>query len=109
MSDDGISGWGWKQNALIRVDSKTKTATYTPEYFAVKHYTQYVTPGSEILAFVNNKDEKTPVMIIKNPQGKLSIFAGNFNKEAKEITVKIGAKYLEVNLPGHSLNSFQMN
>ena len=32
------SSWGWKQNALIRVDSKTGTITYTPEYYAVKHF-----------------------------------------------------------------------
>ncbi|MDA3881620.1 MAG: hypothetical protein PF436_14625 [Prolixibacteraceae bacterium] len=33
LADDGVSGWGWKQNALIRVDSKNRTATYPPEYF----------------------------------------------------------------------------
>ena len=35
LYDGGFSGWGWKQNALIHVDSKAGTATYTPEYYAV--------------------------------------------------------------------------
>ena len=33
LADNGESPWGWKQNALIRVDSKARTFTYTPEYF----------------------------------------------------------------------------
>ena len=27
------------------------SATYTPEYYAVKHYSHYVTPGSKVLAY----------------------------------------------------------
>ena len=32
LCDNGESPWGWKQNALIHVDSKSRTATLTPEY-----------------------------------------------------------------------------
>ena len=27
LCDEGTSGWGWKQNALIHVDSKTEAVT----------------------------------------------------------------------------------
>jgi len=108
LYDDGVSGWGWKQNALIRVDSKTKEVTYTPEYYAVKHYTQFIPKGSKVMAFKNNKEEKTPVMVVSNPQGKYVVFAGNFNDASKDLTVKINGKYLSVSLPAHSLNTFQM-
>jgi hypothetical protein len=30
LADGGVSSWGWKQNALIRVDSKIRAATYPP-------------------------------------------------------------------------------
>ncbi|PTN09484.1 beta-glycosidase [Mangrovibacterium marinum] len=109
LADDGVSGWGWKQNALIRVDSKAKTATYTPEYFAVKHYTRYLAPGSKIMAFKGGKEDKFPVMIVKNPQGQYLVFAGNFNDENKALTVQIGERFLNVTLAAHSLNTFQIS
>ena len=34
LTDKGESPWGWKQNALIRVDSEKRTFVYTPEYYA---------------------------------------------------------------------------
>lgn len=108
LSDDGMSTWGWKQNSLIRVDSKTRTATYTPEYFAVKHYSHYIRPGSRILASKNNKEDKISIIVAMNPQSKYIVLAGNFNDESRNITVKLEDKYLNVTIPAHSLNTFQM-
>ncbi|MFB6343700.1 glycoside hydrolase family 30 beta sandwich domain-containing protein [Saccharicrinis sp. FJH62] len=108
LYDDGVSGWGWKQNALIRVDSKSGTATYTPEYYAVKHYCNYITPGSKIVASKNDKRDKLSIMLAKNPEGRYIVLAGNFKDESRDITVKMNGKYLNVNLPAHSLNSFSM-
>lgn len=51
LCDEGTSGWGWKQNALIRVDSKTGAATYTPEYYAVKHFSNKVVSGTKVLQY----------------------------------------------------------
>ncbi|MCE4566624.1 beta-glycosidase [Maribellus sp. CM-23] len=108
LADDGVSGWGWKQNALIRVDSKAKTTTYTPEYFAVKHYTHYLAPDSKVVAFKNGKEDKLPVMVVKNPEGQYVVFTGNFSDENKEVTVKLGKQFLNVSLRPHSLNTFQI-
>lgn len=109
LADDGVSGWGWKQNALIRVDSKAKTATYTPEYFAVKHYTHFLVPDSKILAAKEGKKDKLPVMAVINPEGKYLVFAGNFNDESKKLTVKLGERFLNVTLKPHSFNTFQVS
>lgn len=106
LADDGVSGWGWKQNALIRVDSKNSTATYTPEYYAVKHYTHFITPGSIIVDSKSGKEDKLPVLVVKNTRGKYVVFAGNFNDENKDVSVKIDGKYLNVSLKPHSLNTF---
>lgn len=108
LYDEGVSGWGWKQNALIRVDSKTRKATYTPEYFAVKHYTRYLTPGSIIKAFKPGKEDRLPVMLATNPNGEDLVFAGNFNEQSKTISVKLEGKFLNVALPPHSLNTFKV-
>ncbi|MGQ8335328.1 glycoside hydrolase family 30 protein [Sunxiuqinia sp. A32] len=108
LADDGISGWGWRQNALIRVDSKTKTAIYTPEYYAVKHYTHFMLAGSKILATKNGKEDKMPVMVIKNPEGQFVAFAGNFNDDSKELCVSLSDRFLNVKLQPHSINTFQL-
>lgn len=108
LSDNGESTWGWKQNALIRVDSKTRTFTYTPEYFAVKHYAHYIASGSEVLAYKPEGDDKKPVLVVKTPAQKYVVIAGNFKEESQKLTVKLGKRYLEVVLTPHSMNTFEM-
>ncbi|NMA75408.1 MAG: glycoside hydrolase family 30 protein [Bacteroidales bacterium] len=105
LADEGVSTWGWKQNALICVDSKTRTYTYTPEYYAVKHYTNFISPDSRVIAF-NGRDTKLPILVCKTPKNKYIVIAGNFTDEVKDITVKLGEQYLNVQLPSHTLHTF---
>jgi glucosylceramidase len=108
LADEGVSGWGWKQNALIRIDSKSKMVTYTPEYFAVKHYTHFVSPGTKLVASKESGADKLPVMVFVTPQKKYVIMAGNFNDEAKVLSVKINNQYLTLKIPAHSLQTLAM-
>lgn len=108
LADNGISGWGWKQNALIRVDSKRHTFVYTPEYYAVKHYSHFIAEGTEIVAWKGQKEDKLPVLIVKLKAKKYAVMAGNFNGNNKDISIGINGKYLNVTLPAHSLNTFIM-
>lgn len=109
LTDEGSSGWGWKQNALIRVDAKARTATFTPEYTAVKHYCNTITPGSRLLAFQPTGVKKLPVLIFMTPENKQVMVMGNLNDTPQTIAVKLGTKVLQVTLPGHSFNSFVEN
>lgn len=106
LADSGVSGWGWKQNALIRVDSKKGTATYTPEYYAVKHYSHFITPGSELLAYKEAGDNKKPIVVYRSVQGEYIIIAGNFQDQSQELNLKLKNKSLNVTLEAHSLNTF---
>lgn len=108
LADNGVSGWGWKQNALIRVDSQTRTFTYTPEYYAVKHYSHFITNGTEIVAYKSQGTDKLPVLVAKTVSKKYVVMAGNFNTEKRNVSLKVAGKYLNVTLPGHSLNTFVM-
>ncbi len=108
LYDEGKTPWGWKQNALIRVDSQKGTATYTPEYYAVKHYANFIAKGSKIITQKDGKDDKIKILVAQSTEGKYTIVAGNFNDEDKDITVKIGERYLNATLQPHSLNTFQM-
>lgn len=108
LTDKGESSWGWKQNALIRVDSRKRTFTYTPEYYAVKHYCQVVAPGSRIVGYVPEGAAKMPVLAVKTPEGSYVVVAGNFGEEPKELSVGFAGKYLNVVLQAHSFNTFRM-
>ncbi len=108
LADEGKSAWGWKQNALIRVDSQKKTALYTPEYYAVKHYSRYVSPGSTLLSVKQAGNDKKPVLVFLTPQGKQIIIAGNLGDKEQRLTVKLGAKYLDLMLDAHSLNTCEI-
>ena len=108
LSDNGTSGWGWNQNALIRVDSKAHTAAYTPEYYAVKHYCRYVAPGSHLFAYQSSEENKMPLLVFLTTENKYVIVAGNLNDIPKTISLKLGDKYLNASLQSHSFNTFIM-
>lgn len=106
LPDRGESRWGWKQNALVRVNSKDRTYEYVPEWFAYRHYSNFIGDGSKIIGFKPTGDEKTPVLVAQNPDGKYVVVAGNFGEEEKAISVMIGSKYLNTTLPPHSFHTF---
>ncbi len=106
LCDNGVSGWGWKQNALIRVDSKTHTATFTPEYYAVKHYSNKVMPGSKVVQYKGKEEDNKPVLVFLTPDNKYVVIAGNFSDEPQPLNIQLGNKYLDVTLQAHSLNTF---
>lgn len=107
LPDNGESPWGWKQNALIQVDSKTRRHRYTPEYYAVKHFSNVVVPGSRMVAYKApvGKDGM-PVIVFVTPAGKRIVIAGNFSDVPKQVTVKLGRRYLNAMLQAHSFNTF---
>ena len=104
LTDNGESPWGWKQNALIRVFSDTHTFILTPEYTAVRHYSQFLTPGSQVLASLPGT-EGTPLLVCRNPQGQLLVFAANTNDTPADLSLAIGNKYLNLTLPPHSFHT----
>ena len=112
LCDNGRSPWGWTQNALIQVDSKTNKHRITQEYYAFMHYSHFITKGSKLLGYnkvkigERQRSKDIYTLLFKTAQGKYIVTAGNFADEAKSISVKMGKKYLNVTLPAHSLNTF---
>lgn len=108
LPDRGTSPWGWTQNALIHVDSQTHKFRYTAEYYAVKHFTHHVAPGSRMVGYSPKTVGNTPVVVYLTPENKYVVIAGNFNDEEKTVSVKFGKKYLNAAMPAHSFNTFVM-
>ena len=105
LCDQGRSAWGWKQNALVQVHSANCTYRYTPEYYAYKHFSHFVEPGSTLLAFYPIKDGLQSI-VFQRPDGKRVVICGNTNNEAKPLSIQLGKKYLNINLTAHSFNTY---
>ena len=105
LQDNGISPWGWTQNALIQVDSKTRQMRYTPEYFAYKHFSHFIAPGSKMIGYAGRDYNQTPVVVFKLTKG-YAVTAGNFTDTEATVNVKIGNKYLNITTAPHSFNTY---
>ena len=108
LADNGESPWGWKQNALVRVDSQNRTYTLTPEYHALRHYASFIPRGSEIIGYIPDGKEHIPVLAARTPNGHIIIVAGNFNDSPRQITVKINDRHLNATLQPHSFNTYDI-
>jgi len=108
LADKGESPWGWTQNALIQVDSKNRSMRYTPEYFAYKHFSHFVAPGTQMIGYAGRDYSKTPVVAFRKEK-TIIVTAGNFTDKPKELSVKIGEKYLHITTKPHSFNTFLLS
>lgn len=106
LPDRGESRWGWKQNALVRVNSKDRTYEYVPEWYAYRHYSHFIKEGTKIIGYQPTGSEKTPVLAAVTQEGKYVVVAGNFSDDEKIVSVNLNGKYLNVTLTPHSFNSY---
>lgn len=119
LKDDGASAWGWKQNALIQVDSKTGKARYTPEYYAYKHFSHFLTTGSKVTWYNKQKcsgymmetsekqrAKEVYTLMFDTPEGRTVINMGNFSDEEAPVSLPVGKMFLNVKLPAHSFSTF---
>jgi len=102
LDETGKSMWGWKQNSLISVDSKTGAITRNPEFYLFKHLTHFVKPGAKKL--------QTPAgfdfgLLFENPDGSVIALMVNDQDEQKPVTLEFHGSSIEFSLPPHSFNT----
>jgi glucosylceramidase len=101
LNETGKSQWGWKQNSMITVNSKTKEVNYNPEFYLMKHLSYFVEPGAYRIATSGEnclafRNRGSIVVIIYNPSGRT---------EKSFMVDKIGFK---AELAEKSFNSFKI-
>ena len=106
LIEGGISHWGWAQNSLVIVDSKTKTFKYSPEYYIMKHVSHYVLHGAKKLKTVG-KDKD--VLAFKNKDGSVAVIIANQKSENKQISIEIDDKSYSFVLKPNSINTMVFN
>ena len=102
LEREGISPWGWKQNALISVDTVAKTVTYNPEYYLMKHLCHYVMPGAYRLETPYDNEE---VLAFVNPDGKTTILVANRSNEVRNLSLEVAGRYLNLTVKAKSFNT----
>jgi glucosylceramidase len=83
----------WAQNALLVVDVSGKQLIATPAYYVFRHFSQYTDSGGKVVGTSSND-----AIAFKNPDG--TIVAVIYANAAKTITVAIGGKKLQFQMPG---------
>lgn len=107
LCDNGESPWGWRQNALVQVDTRTRTHRYTPEFYALKHFSHFVAPGCRMAAYRSyDGHDGLQSVIFVTPRHKHLVIVGNSSDEQCEASLRIGGKYLHTTLPPHSFHTF---
>lgn len=107
LCNQGRSAWGWKQNALVQVKSANLSHRYTPEFYAVKHFSNLVSPGSKMQGYVpREQTQGMPVIVFQRPDNKYVVIVGNQTNDQRTATVKLGKKFLNMTLPAHSMHTY---
>lgn len=106
LVDNGISPWGWSQNALVQVDSKTRQPRYTAEYYAYKHFSHFVSPGTQMVAYAGREYSSTPVVVFRATDGRYVVTAGNFTDSEAQYSINIKGRYLNITAAPHSFNTY---
>lgn len=91
----------WPQNAAITVDKATGNVTYTPMYYAFKHFTYYVLPGAHYVDISRAED----TVAFLNPDGSLVVELQNQTAQPKTVTVSADGRVLTVKLAPTSWNT----
>jgi glucosylceramidase len=94
----------WPQNAAIVVNTKTKSAIYTPMFYAFKHYCRFVEPKARRIDV--SGDFQMNAIAFKNPGGQIVLVLQNDGGKKQILKVKVADQAFSVKLPAHSLSTF---
>ncbi|WP_203640462.1 glycoside hydrolase family 30 protein [Levilactobacillus andaensis] len=104
---DSISTWGWHQNSMFSIDSKTQAVTRNPEYYVMRHYAHYVKPGAQVLETTGHFNSMGKAF--RNPDGQLVVVVQNALERALPFTFadpEDASKSVEATLAPNSFNTF---
>ena len=83
----------WPQNALMTVDTADGTLTLTPTYYVFRHVSQFVDPGSTVLATSGGE-----ALAFRNPSGAIVTVMYD-SGDATPYTLTAGGRTLQFDMP----------
>lgn len=103
LDETGRSMWGWKQNSLISVDSRSGEITRNPEFYLMKHLSHYVKPGARKLETPEGFDFG---LLFENPDGAVIGLLVNTDVVAMDFSIDFDGRDYELTLEPKSFNTF---
>ena len=88
--------------APVMVDTEKKTYTVNPSFYYIGHFSRFIEPGAKRLKCVNDVNSGIYSLAYKNPDGRIVVVIQN-EGWVTETAVCVDGKYVNVNLPGHSI------
>ncbi len=85
----------WPQNALLTVNTSSKTLTVTPVYYVFRHVSQYVDPGARRVGTTGGD-----ALAFKNPDGSIVTVLYN-SGAAKRAILAVADKKLQFDMPAN--------
>jgi glucosylceramidase len=95
----------WPQNSAVVVDRKTRKVSYTPMFWATKHFSGLVDPGARL---VETSGRYTDRIAFVNPDGSVIVELLNASAEPVQFNIVISEHGLATKLPARSFASVQL-
>ncbi|GGI15081.1 glycosyl hydrolase [Galliscardovia ingluviei] len=105
--DDQDSTWGWWQNSLFTITADTHEVRRNPEYYIMRHFSQYVKPGATVLGTTGHFNSMG--IAFRNPDGSLVVVVQNALDHAMPFTFadpEHNEHSVQVTLEARSINTF---
>jgi len=84
---DRPSTWGWSQNSLVLVDAQTRTHSFTPDYYTLKHVCHFVEPGARRVKAESWSGHDNALAFVNPDGGQVLVFQ---NDQSHPLPLRIG-------------------
>ena len=103
LDETGKSQWGWKQNSMISIDSKTKAIVYNPEFYLMKHLSAYVAPGS--VKLLASGDADNTIAFYNEADNNVVLLTYNDKDKGQELNIAVNEQVIKAALQAKSFNT----
>lgn len=104
LAPEGRSTWGWQQNSMVVVNPANGKVTYTPEFYVMKHHSNFIAPGAVRLGLAG--PWAANAVCFANPDGRLAMVIANPFGEARAMSFQHGNGTIVAELPARSFSTF---
>ena len=94
---------------VVTIDSATGEVTRNVEYYALAHASRFVRPGARRIASSSGHDDLDTVAFRNADDGSVALIVANSAKQAREFSVRVGARSFRYALPAASVATFTWN
>ncbi len=100
LDETGKSAWGWPQNSMVIIDSKSKKVTYTDEFYLFKHLSHFVQPGDYLIDSQGDNQ-----LAFKLADERIMLLVYNAETSEKKTSINIGEMSITFTAAPKSINS----